>query len=169
MEGDRGLTFIAVFKLTKAILLVAVGLGALAVVHPEIAGRARYWVAHLASGSDRRLTQTILAKVGGISPHRLEALGVGAFVLAGLYTVEAIGLWRRRRWAEYVTVIATGAFVPFEAFEMFRRVTPARASALLLNVAVVIYLVRSLRRQGYGASRESPGDRPPGRPDATVA
>ena len=53
---------------------------------------------------------------------------------------EGVGLAMRRRWAEYLTVIATGLLIPYEAYEVIHKVTLFKIGALLLNVAVVGYL-----------------------------
>jgi uncharacterized membrane protein (DUF2068 family) len=144
---DRFLGLIAVFKLVKSVLLVAVGVGALQLVKPDVIGSPDRWLAMLSSGVDRRLTQAVLVRATSISPGRLEALGVGAFLYAGLFAVEGIGLWRRRRWAEYLTVIATASFVPFEVYELVHELTAPRVSALVLNLAIVAYLIIHLRRR----------------------
>src|SRR5213078_5392030 len=74
---DRVLRLIALFKFCKAVLLVIVGLGALQLLDPDVAARAQRWVAALASSSDRHVVQQVVALVGGLSPGRLQALGVG--------------------------------------------------------------------------------------------
>jgi len=126
---------------------VAVGLGALQLLQPGVAARAQRWVTALATSSDRRIVQQLIALAGNLSPGRLEALGIGAFLYAGLFATEAVGLWLRKRWAEYLTVIATLTFVPVAVFELTRRVSPARLAALLLNLVVVAYLARRLLRR----------------------
>src|SRR5438105_15529806 len=90
---DRVLRVIAVFKFCKAALLVVVGLGALQLLDPGMAARAQRWVAALASSNDRGAVQQVIAFVGGLSPHRLEAVGVGAVLYAVLVTVDGVGLW----------------------------------------------------------------------------
>jgi len=72
-------------------------------------------------------------------PH-LTVLAVGALLYAALETTEGLGLAMRRRWADYLTVLATGLLIPWEAAEVFRRVTPLRVGALAVNVAIVVYL-----------------------------
>jgi len=144
---DRVLRLIALFKFCKAVLLVIVALGALQLLDPDVAARAQRWVAALASSNDRSAVQHVLAWVGGLSPGHLEALGVGAFLYALLFTIEGVGLWRGRRWAEYLTVIATLSLVPLELFELLRAVTPARVAALVVNLAVVAYLIGRMRRR----------------------
>jgi uncharacterized membrane protein (DUF2068 family) len=136
----RVLRLIAVLKFGKAALLLAVGLGALRLVDPAMAARAQHWAAALATSSDRQLLQRFVARAVNLPPTRLETLGIGAFLYAGLFATEGGGLWRERRWAEYLTVIATASFVPFEVFELIQRLTVLRASALAVNLAVVAYL-----------------------------
>ena len=61
--------------------------------------------------------------------------------------VEGIGLWFGRRWAEYLTVIATGLLIPLEIYELARKFTTPRVVALIVNVAIVIYLIVQLRQK----------------------
>jgi uncharacterized membrane protein (DUF2068 family) len=143
---DRGLRLIALFKFAKALLLIAVGLGALQLLDPDTAGRAQRWATALATGSDRRFVQHLLAQATGQSPGRLEVLALGAFLYAGLFTTEGVGLWLGLRWAEYLTVIATASFVPIEVFEILQRRDLLRVGALVMNLDVVAYLVDGLRR-----------------------
>jgi uncharacterized membrane protein (DUF2068 family) len=110
-----------------------------------VATRAQYTIATLMPGVGRRLTQRLVGYLSGFTPARLEALGVGAFLYAGLFAVEGIGLWRERRWAEYLTVIATASFVPVEVYELVRRFTVVRLSALVINLAAVGYLLWHVR------------------------
>ena len=142
---DRGLALIAIFKLVKVVLLIAVGSGALELVHADVASHARYTVAMMTPGVERRLMQRLLAYVSGLTPARLEALGVGAFLYAALFAVEGIGLWRERRWAEYLTVIATASFVPVEVYELVHRFTLVRLSALVINLVAVGYVLWHVR------------------------
>jgi uncharacterized membrane protein (DUF2068 family) len=153
---DRGLRLIALFKFAKAVLLIAVGLGALQLLDPDTTARAQRWATALATGSDRRLVQHLLAQVMGLSPSRLEVLALGAFLYAGLFTTEGLGLWLGLRWAEYLTVMATASFVPIEIFEILQRLDLLRVGALAMNLAVVAYLVYRLRRASSELRYSSP-------------
>jgi uncharacterized membrane protein (DUF2068 family) len=143
---DRGLLLIALFKLAKTLLLIAVGLGALQLLDPDTAARAQRWATALATSSDRRFVQHLLAQGMGLSPGRLGVLALAAFLYAGLFATEGLGLWLGRRWAEYLTIAATASFVPIEIFEILQRLDLLRVGALVLNLAVVAYLVYRLRR-----------------------
>ena len=144
---DEALRLIALFKFGKAALLTAVGLGALKLLDPGIVVRAQSWGAALAASSDRQLIQQLLARAAGLSPGRLEVLAIGAFLYAALFTTEGVGLWLARRWAEYLTLVATASFVPIEAFEVARRLSLPRIGALLLNLGVVAYLGYRVRHR----------------------
>jgi uncharacterized membrane protein (DUF2068 family) len=150
---DRGLRLIALFKFTKVALLIAVGLGALQLLDPETTTRVQHWTDAVATSSDRRFVQHLVADVLGLSPGRLEVLVLGAFLYAALFATEGTGLWLGRRWAEYLTAVATASFVPIELFEVLRRVSLLRVGALVLNVAVAAYLVYRLRRPQVGTQR----------------
>jgi uncharacterized membrane protein (DUF2068 family) len=150
------LRLIAVFKFCKAVLLVVVGLGALRLLDPSVAARAQRWVAALASSNDRRAVMHVIALVGGLSPRRLEAVGAGAFLYAALFSVEGVGLWRGRHWAEYLTVIATLSLVPLEVFELTRALTPPRLAALGVNLTVAVYLLSRIRRRASATKRGAP-------------
>jgi uncharacterized membrane protein (DUF2068 family) len=143
---DRGLRLIALFKFAKAVLLIAVALGAARLLDPDVAARAQRWATAFATSSDRRFVQEVLAQAVGLSPARLELVALGAFLYAGLFTTEGGGLWLGRRWAEYLTVVATASFLPIEIFEILHRPTLPRVSALMLNLLVVAYLIYRLRR-----------------------
>ena len=104
----------------------------------------RGWVAELDVNPERRLIPrilvTVLRPIGGFSSRTVLLIGIGALLFGALELTEAVGLARRRRWAEYLTVIAGCIGIPFELMEVLRRQTPIRVSILLINVAIVIYL-----------------------------
>jgi uncharacterized membrane protein (DUF2068 family) len=59
---------------------------------------------------------------------------------------EGTGLLLGKRWAEYFTIIATSSFIPLEIYELYRHVDLTRVALLLINIAVVIYLVFEVAR-----------------------
>ena len=104
----------------------------------------RQWVSELDVNPERRLIPriltTVLRPIGQFSSRTVLLIGIGALLFGALELTEAVGLARRRRWAEYLTVIAGCIGVPLEVEEVIRRQTPVRVSILLINVAIVIYL-----------------------------
>jgi uncharacterized membrane protein (DUF2068 family) len=104
----------------------------------------RQWVSELDVNPERRLIPriltTVLRPIGQFSSRTVLLIGIGAVLFGALELTEAVGLARRRRWAEYLTVIAGCIGIPLEVEEVIRRQTPVRISILLINVAIVIYL-----------------------------
>ncbi|HYS19999.1 MAG TPA: DUF2127 domain-containing protein [Gemmatimonadales bacterium] len=160
-DANRPLRVIAVFKFFQAALFVVVALGALELLRPVIALRAQHWADAVAVSADRRAVQRLLVSViSGLSFRRLEVLGIIASLFATLFTIEGVGLWLARRWAEYLTVLASLVFVPVEVFELMRRISPTMLTALTLNLAIAGYLIIRLRRSrtAMAATRSDPAD-----------
>ena len=76
--------------------------------------------------------------IGLFNHQTLLAAGLVGYAL--LEGTEGVGLAMRRRWAEYLTVVATSLLIPYEVYELGRHATLFKVGALLLNVAVVAYL-----------------------------
>ena len=83
----------------------------------------------------------------------LEVLIITAVVYAIIEGTEAVGLWYEKRWAEYLTAVATAGFVPFEIRELMKKVTVVRVGALVVNLAIMVYLVYAKHLFGVGRRR----------------
>ena len=138
---------IAVFKLAKALLLVGVGLGSLKLLNPTAAETADRWASTLAWRLGPRAPSAVRDGVSRLNETQLKLIGVVAFLYAGLFAVEGVGLWRAKRWAEYLTIIATTSFVPFEVYELIRHASWQRGATLGINLLVVGYLVWKVRQR----------------------
>jgi uncharacterized membrane protein (DUF2068 family) len=137
---------IALFKLLKGILLIAAGIGALQLLHKDVSETVSHWVDILRVDPDNRFIHGLISRVLSISPNQLKAASVGTFVYAALLLTEGTGLLLRKRWAEYFTIITTAGLIPLEVYEITRQVTAAKTGVLIINVAIVVYLVLRVRR-----------------------
>ncbi len=142
----RGLRIIAAFKLVKASALIAVGVGALRLLHKDLAAVAEHWINVFRVDPHNHYIDLLLAKLSILDDRRLKELSVGTFVYAAIFLVEGVGLALRKRWAEYFTIITTSSLLPIEIYELARRVSVGRILVLLINLAIVVYLVFELRR-----------------------
>ena len=138
------LRLIAVFRLGKALVLLAAAVGVLKLLDPAVAHRVEVWLAALPFVGRHPELHRAAHRLTDASPKRLEIVAAVAAAYAVLFAAEGVGLWRGQVWAEYLTIVATTSFVPFEVYELTRRFTPVRLGALVANVAIVAYLV--LRR-----------------------
>jgi len=83
-----------------------------------------------------------------LSSTKLYVVAAAAAAYAALEGVEAVGLWFQKRWAEYLTFIATLAFIPLEISELVRHLSPFKIGALVVNIAVALYLLLAKRLFG---------------------
>ena len=86
--------------------------------------------------------------VFSLKSSTLYAVASAAAAYAILEGVEAVGLWYQRRWAEYLTFVATIAFIPYEIYELSKAVSPFKLIAFLINVAIAVYLLYAKRLFG---------------------
>lgn len=80
-------------------------------------------------------------KLFDLQPGTIKLLLALAVAYAAVEWTEAYGLWRERRWAEYLTVVATTGFLPLEIHELIKSVTVVRVLALIVNIALIVWLV----------------------------
>ena len=139
------LILIALMKLLKAAALIAIGIGAIRLLHKDLEATVRHWVEVLRMDPDSRYLHGLLERVFRVTPKQLKALSVGTFFYAGLFLAEGVGLLRRKRWAEWLTIVSTALLMPFEAFELAARFTITRLVVLIVNGLIVAYLVARLK------------------------
>jgi uncharacterized membrane protein (DUF2068 family) len=134
----------------------------------ELAG-VKSWARHVlaqltsnASGTNA-LSGSYLVKEGNrlltLRSSTLTILIVAAVAYTVVEGVEAVGLWRERRWAEYLTAVATAGLMPYEIIELAKSVSAFKAGAFVLNVIVLVYLIWAKRLFGVArlrANREPP-------------
>ncbi len=128
-----------------------------------------YWVRILRDvqagvGGPARDTSTgLLGELNKLFQVTSTHLLLTGLVLAGyalLEGTEAVGLWFARRWAEYLTLVATAVLVIPEVYELAHRVSALKIITLLINVAVVFYLLVAKRLFGLrGGGRAEQADR----------
>ena len=142
-EHDAFIKVIIIERVGKAVVLVALGVGLLVAGEKGwLTTLAQYAQTQLNLDADANVIERVffnaVERISGLAHSTLIA--VGAFAYALLEATEGVGLAMRRRWAEYLTVLATAALIPFEVYEVIDKTTLLRVAALLLNLAVVGYL-----------------------------
>ena len=147
------LILIGLFKLFKALLLIAVGVGALKFLHKDLAGTVMHWVRVLRVDPGNRFIHGILVRIFRLTPKQLRELSLGTFFYAALFATEGVGLLLRKLWAEYFTIVTTGALIPLEIYELVRHFTVTKLAVTLVNVLIVWYLASRVRSPSKKSSR----------------
>jgi len=138
---------IAFFKLLKALALLAVMATSFNLIRHDPTQVITHWALKLHVDPGSHYIQTALAWLLRIDGKHLELFAVGTGLYALLFTVEGVGLWLAKTWAEYLTIVSTAGFLPVEGYELARHVSLTKCLVLLLNVAIVVYLVGHVRRK----------------------
>src|ERR1700692_4906614 len=142
---NRLVRLIALFKLLKAAMLIAVGMSALHLLHKDVASIVEHWVRVLGLDPGNRYVDRALQKVASLTPNKIKSFGVVSFIYAALFLTEGIGLWLVKRWAEWFSVIITTSLVPVEVYEIHRHPSAIKCLVLIFNIAVVLYLIHRIR------------------------
>ncbi len=146
-ERDQLIEIIAIFKFVKVAGLLALSFGIIHLLQPGTEQQLQDWILTLSDSAAHPHLLKALVTLSSYSPRRIQAAGVIVLFYATLYMIEGIGLWHQSRWAEYLTIVATGLFIPLEIYEIINRVSVPKIAALLVNVAAVGYLIYRLRHE----------------------
>lgn len=145
---DRLLPWIAAERAFRALVLVGVGVALLSHPHANWASDVSHLAQHLGFDPKENWIQRIISDVSKLHTHQDLVFGAAALAYGILEGAEAYGLFKRRPWGEWLTVVATSLlFIP-EVWELTKSATPLKVGAVLLNVLVVAYLLWRLRRAG---------------------
>ena len=145
-QHHTGVVLIAGFKAVKGLLVLFIALVLLNLVHADVATLFSQSLERFHLNADSHILHSLLLKVDALQPQSILLMGVVSTVYAALLLTEAVGLWFERAWAAYLTVISTSLLIPFELYEVIKRITALRIGILVLNLVIVWYLIRQLKQ-----------------------
>jgi uncharacterized membrane protein (DUF2068 family) len=149
---DRLLPWIATERAFRALVLLAVGIALVSHPHANWASEVSHLAQRLGLDPKDNWIQRIMNDVSKIHAHQDLVFGVVAIAYGVLEAAESYGLFKRRRWGEWLTVVATSLlFIP-EIWELTKSATLLKLGAVTVNVLVVVYLLWRLRRPGVAYS-----------------
>jgi len=145
---DRGLHAVVFGLLTIALTVVDTKLFDLQSFARDAADRLDGVASNTGPHASHDALSRELHRIAELRQGTITTLAITAAVYCVIEGTEAVGLWRERRWAEYLTVVATAGFLPFEIHELLDRVSVFRVSALVVNIAILVYLIYAKRLFG---------------------
>ena len=140
------LRIIAIYKLVKVLLLLALAYGEVRLHDASLAAKLLTCASARPLGLERQVVTQLLTWFSGISASGIHTLRLVTLCYAAVFAIEGIGLWMRKRWAEWMTTIITASLIPFELWELFYRPNVGKVLVLLANIAIVVILVLHVRR-----------------------
>ena len=157
------LRLLAVERLVRGLLLLAAAYGIHRFSSAQTALRqafvsdlpvARPFAEQLGFDIDRSTLVRDYDKAVNASHTTLTWIAVGVAVYAAIELVEGVGLWLTRRWAEYLTVVATSVFLPIEIRDLLVSASVTHVLTFAINVLAVVYLVVAKRLFGVRGGRK---------------
>lgn len=145
-DPHRALRLVAVFEGVKALVVLGAGFGMLALLHRDVRHVAETLVTRLHIDPDRHYAGVFLDAASKVTDARLWGLAALAGVYFAVRGAEAYGLWLNRRWAAWLGAGSGAIYVPIEVYELWERPSPVKVATLVFNIAVVAYLLWTLRR-----------------------
>ena len=138
--------WIAGYKLFKALLALSAAMFVLRLLHEDLAKVAMRLVEFFGLNQQSHLAERLVERITTLNPRRIHFIVSVLLIYTAIYIAEGVGLFMEKRWAEWLTVVQTALLVPWEISEIVRHRTWVRAVVLILNIAVVIYLLWRIRR-----------------------
>ena len=132
---------IAVYKLVKVLLLVALALGEVRLRDASLTDKLLVWVSARPHGLEHDVVTHLIQWLSGLTTSRMHTLRIVTLAYAAVFATEGVGLWMQKRWAEWLTVIITASLIPLEVWEMIFRPSIGIGAVLVANTVIVIYLV----------------------------
>lgn len=146
---NKWLVLIAAYKAIQALLIASIGFGAMRLLHKDVGDVFEAIREALHFNPESHLINFIAEKASLLNDPLLRRIGAVAFSYAALSLAEGIGLFLEKAWGEILTLAITASFLPWEVFEVFRRLTWIRVALLIVNTLVFLYLLKvvSVRRK----------------------
>ena len=141
----KGLWLIAAFKLLKGLILLTIALGALSLLHENVAARVTHWIEVLRVDPRNHFIHALIRKLWKVDDASLVKISAGTFFYAGLLLTEGIGLALHKRWAEYFTIFTTASLIPLEVYELVQEFSAMKIVVIIVNLGIVVYLALGLR------------------------
>ena len=138
-KSDWALIAIGILKLLKSVSLLALGIALIYWRHQDLGKVAAQWLKDAWLG--RPYVDRVLIKLSLMRKETIDEFAIGSFVYSALLLIEGVGLCLRKRWAEFLTVGITASLLPFEFYELHRRVTVSGVAVTVVNLAILVYLI----------------------------
>lgn len=141
-KSEVFLKFIIIEKFVLGVITVLLSFGVLSLINKDMEEFADKLVTFFNLDMGNYYIEALITRIGMIENGTIIGVSIGMISYATLNLIESYGLHKRRRWAEWLTVIATALLIPFEIYEIIQAQTLIRIGVLIFNVAIVYYLAK---------------------------
>ncbi len=145
--ATSGIRLLAGYKVVVGVLLFVVAAELVRLFNADIAALVHTWILRLHADPHNPVIAAVVRKATELDLYTLEEFAVVTGLFGTLHLVEGVGLWLSKAWAEHLCVVSTSALLPLEIHEIVAEFHLVKILTLLVNLAVVVYLVRRVRRR----------------------
>ncbi len=154
------LIWIAIYKLAKSTVMLLAGIATLHLRNQDLKRHLVQWVDRVNLDPHRHVATWVLSHVLQMDNRRLSIIGAGFFAYMVLYAIQGYGLYREKRWAEWLTLATSFLLLPIEVYELYRKPRLFKLLVIVTNLAVIGYLLWRLKRDQHRlellAGKETP-------------
>jgi uncharacterized membrane protein (DUF2068 family) len=146
---------LALIEAAKGLIVLLVGCGVSGLLHHRARHTVEMLVNHFHLNPAHHTPQVFLKLAENFDNTKLWLLAGGAATYAMIRFVEAYGLWRERRWAEWLGCVGAAIYVPLELKHFVEHPNLVSTIVLGTNVLIVVYLAVCLwKGRGERGMRE---------------
>lgn len=153
--GNAGIRIIAAYQVVKGVLVLAAGIGLLSLINKDLQRLAENLVEALNLNSANQYVAKAVETIGDLTAMNIKFIAIFSVIYAAVHFAEAYGLWNLQTWAEWFAIISGAIYIPVEIYHLFHKPTAFRFLILLVNVAVVAYLIYFRRAQVHEKQESS--------------
>ena len=132
-------------------MLLGIGLGLFELVNRDVDEMAQKLTDRLNIDPENHYVRLFLENAANLQPNTLRHFGLLSLVYSAILLTEGVGLWLNRRWAKYLVIVSTGAFVPEEIYLCAHKFGWIKLCVLGLNIAILTYIIQLVLRQEKAA------------------
>lgn len=137
----KGLRTIAMVEAFKGAIVLVIGFGLLSFLGRDAEEAAEHLINRLHLNPAHHYPQIFIQAMGDVTDSGLWVLAGLAALYSLVRFVEAYGLWYHRRWAEWLAALSGAVYVPVEIYEIAHHSSWIKIAALVINLAIVAYMV----------------------------
>ena len=147
MRRAQGIRTVALLEAAKGAVVLLCGFGLFSLLHSDVQQLSEELVRHAHLNPASHTPRIFLDYAAHLDNTRLSQLALAAFAYAAVRLLEAYGLWFERTWGEGLAAASGAIYLPFELRELLHRPGLLTFCLLLLNLAIVLFMIDSLRRR----------------------
>ena len=137
-----GIHSIGIYKICKGLLFIALAAGLFSISKVDPDDLEDILTGYLHIDTENRLWIYLSNLLGALTDTKVKLFGFGFVLLSILNFAQAVGLILQQKWAAVLVVLEDLIFIPFEIYQLWKKVTLKICIVLAVNVVIAVYLLK---------------------------